>query len=110
MQNIHLTTSEKKICIEFPESVTSSSVGEMMMLFKSFADSDEGQEHPWTELQLIFKQTEMIDSVGLNLIKSMTDWAKSRQIPIATDIHRELIHMILCSVWLDREMTIHTFY
>lgn len=55
---------------------------------------------------LIFEETHMIDSMGLNLLKGFVDWCKPRSIKVVAELYAEFIHMILHSVWLDREMEI----
>ncbi len=106
-----LSTSQNSVKIEFAEQILSSSVGNMLLQFRSFAESFETQKsNSIRHLDFIFQETEMIDSVGLNLIKVIIEWAKKQHLTMTAEIHKEFVHMILASVWLDRDMEIITKY
>lgn len=105
-QNIDISIKDQNIYILFPESVVSSVTSDIQRAFKSFRESDTFKQSKCEKIIFVFKHTDMIDSMGLNLLKSILDWSKVNNLSIDAEVYSEFIHMILQSVWLDREIKI----
>ncbi len=96
----------RKLLINFPQELTSSNVRNFKeTIFKELDPIKRiGQV---LSFHLMFEKTVMIDSLGLNLILSLIEWAEDMELTPQAHIQHDSIFKILDAVWLTRKMSVH---
>lgn len=103
--SIRLDNEKQSVCIEFPTRIVSTNVGQLKdRIFENLPTEDNISANT---CELIFDQTIMIDSLGLNLLVSIIEWADTHQLKIESKIRHDIIFKTLDSVWLTQKMKVH---
>jgi len=93
--------------IQFPERVVSTNVADLKShIFRSLEKIQSSEKLPHS-VTLVFDLTLMIDSLGLNLLVSILEWAQDLNIAVIANIRNDLIFKTLDNVWLTQKMTVH---
>lgn len=104
--NASFDESTATIDITFPSQLVSTNAAP----FKNEIEDVLKKGFPSTKsparIHLDLRRTRKVDSVGLNVIFMLLEWASTRDLePSATLVHR-LVYMTFLNVRLDRKMTV----
>ena len=95
-----------RLIIDFPEKVLSTNVGELKDHIFAELESKGDDLSIIAGVNFVFKRTEMVDSLGLNLLVMLIDWSEARNLTIRAQIANASILKVFESVWLTQRMEI----
>jgi anti-anti-sigma regulatory factor len=104
--DILLGDREKRLTISFPRRVVSTNAEELREQLSGFWKSVDNQIGSWENLELDFRKTEFVDSIGLNLIFELVRLAGEKKAPIAAWLRSRAVRLIFYTVRLDKKMDI----
>ena len=93
------------LVIEFPTRIVSTNVSQLKdSIFESLPPQEDIKAQV---CELVFDKTMMIDSLGLNLLVSIMEWAETNHLSVESRIRHDIIFKTLDSVWLTQKMKVH---
>ena len=95
-----------RLIIDFPEKVLSTNVSELKDRIFAELESKAGDASVLAGVNFVFERTHMVDSLGLNLLVMLIDWAEARDLRIRAQVTNAAILKVFESVWLTQRMEI----
>lgn len=97
--------NEGLVVIDFPEQLISTNVGRLNhSLFTQLEALELTPEY--TKVRWVMSETRMIDSLGLNLLVSLLEWAEKNHLAVESHILDDMVFKTLDAVWLTRKMSV----
>lgn len=107
MVSVNTETDAGKLRINFPVKMVSTNVSALKDELFSQLIPHAHAKPPFKGVELMFDQTLMIDSLGLNLLVSVLEWADKQRLPVEAYIRQDIVFNTLESVWLTQKMKVH---
>ncbi len=92
--------------VAFPPRVLSTNVERLRAEMEEFLQSVDAKTHKWQHLELDFKKTEFVDSIGLNFIFELVKTAEVDGIDIVAWVVSRAVRLTFYTVRLDKRMDI----
>ena len=104
--SVHSDEHEALLTIVFPARFVSTNTDQLREKLAEFFTSPEAKINQWKRLELDFRATEFIDSIGLNLVFDLVKGAEEREAEIVAWVVSRAVRLILYTVRLDKKMDI----
>lgn len=105
--SMYVDKGASAVYVVFPERIVSTNVSELKDECFDYLDTLEESAMELEKAILDFDKTLMIDSLGLNLLVSIIEWAEQHYLKVEASIRHDIIYSTLESVWLTQKMTVH---
>ena len=101
-----LTEKEGRITLNQPAKVCSTNVEALREELFHFIRSEAVKMAELQVCHFDFSQTRMVDSLGLNLIFELLQWAKNRGLSVSAEVTHRPVYLVFLNVRLDKQMEI----
>lgn len=92
--------------VAFPPRVLSTNVERLRTEMEEFLRSVDAKINKWKHLELDFKKTEFIDSIGLNFVFELVKTAEADGVDIVAWVVSRSVRLTFYTVRLDKRMDI----
>lgn len=102
----HLDSSRSNACLVFPESLRSTNVEEIQREAQRHLEQAFPGSSSVGELTIDLSQTRLVDSLGLNLLFGLIQFAKKRKGTVKALVKHLPVRLLFRTVRLDRHITV----
>jgi anti-anti-sigma regulatory factor len=104
--NITCDPHQPTLTLDFPPRLVSTNADQARQELLGAMENQAIVPSGWDQLRLNLRQTDFVDSIGLNLIFDLVKMAEARQAPIRAELGSRSVRLIFYTVRLDRRMQI----
>lgn len=107
MLTYNLDLKRNELQLSFSGDIISTNVDELDAKLRALVDNSAVWSQNWSTLTIDMTSTQMLDSLGLNLIVSLLKRVRERPITVRTYLRSRIVYQTLLATRMDKLMTLH---
>lgn len=102
--SLDLRNKQLVICVS--ADMTSTTVEQQQQMLSDIISKSSVWGEPWDKLVLDLRATQMLDSLGLNMLVGLVKRVKDRDATIVTHLKNRIVYQTLLATRMDKQMDI----